>query len=197
MADSAPNETATPPVDEFRAGVRKALALADDADDTAVLSALGTVTTQRDEAVANAEKITTERNAEKIDAAVALALGKSGIIAQNADDAAAIIKAALEVNKDGRVVTKTAPNVVPGQTPEQFIAGQLKTMRPHYWPLSAGGGVTGGGVPVFGVNVDCFKPGGRLTDQYALVSSLGEKAVIEGCRRAGIVPPAWLTGGKR
>lgn len=53
------------------------------------------------------------------------------------------------------------------------------------------------GVPVFGVNVDCFKPGGLLTDQYALVSSLGEKAVIEGCRRAGIVPPAWLTGGKR
>lgn len=53
------------------------------------------------------------------------------------------------------------------------------------------------GVPVFGVNVDCFKPGGQLTDQYALATSLGEKIVIKGCRRSGIVPPAWLTGGKR
>lgn len=37
--------------------------------------------------------------------------------------------------------------------------------------------------------------GGTLTEQYAVVARVGEKAVIDSLRRAGIVPPAWLTYG--
>ncbi len=136
-----------------------------------------------------------ERDGERMDAEIRHALGKSGIIAQNTDDAAAILRGVLEV-KEGRVVTKAAPNVVPGQTVEQFIVGQLRSLRPHYWPASAGAGAKGGGpIPSAGADVSCFKPGGTLTDQMAVVARVGERAVIDSLRRAGIVPPAWLTKG--
>lgn len=33
----------------------------------------------------------------------------------------------------------------------------------------------------------------KMTDQYAVINRVGERAAAEACRRAGIVPPAWLT----
>lgn len=176
-------------------GVRKALGLGDDADDAAILAALGNTTKERDEAKTRADTIAAERNAERMDAEIRHALGKAGISAQNTDDAAAILRGVLEVTDKG-VVTKAAPNVVPGQTPEQFIAGQLKTMRPHYWPLSQGAGAKGAGHSAHaGADASCFREGGTLTAQMALVARVGERAAIEACRRSGIVPPAWLTNG--
>lgn len=176
-------------------GVRKALGLGDDADDAAILAALGNTTKERDEAKTRADTIAAERNAERMDAEIRHALGKAGISAQNTDDAAAILRGVLEVTDKG-VVTKAAPNVVPGQTPEQFIAGQLRTLRPHYWPLSIGAGAKGAGhAPHAGADASCFREGGTLTAQMALVARVGERAAIEACRRSGIVPPAWLTNG--
>lgn len=176
-------------------GVRKALGLGDDADDTAILAALDTTTKERDEAKTRANTIAAERDGERLDAEIRHALGKSGIIAQNIDDATTILRGVLEV-KEGRVVTKAAPNVVPGQSPEQFIAGQLQSMRPHYWPLSRGAGAKGAGhTPHAGADVSCFRDGGTLTAQMALVARVGEQAAIEACRRAGIMPPAWLANG--
>jgi hypothetical protein len=178
-------------------GVRKALALGDDADDAAILAALGNTTKERDEAKARADTIAAERNTERMDAEIRHALGKAGISAQNTDDAALILRGVLEVTDKG-VVTKAAPNVVPGQTPEQFIAGQLRTLRPHYWPLSIGAGAKGAGhAPHAGADVSCFREGGTLTAQMAIVARVGERAAIEACRRSGIVPPTWLTGGAR
>lgn len=176
-------------------GVRKALGLGADADDAAILTALGNTTKERDEAKTRADTIAAERNAERMDAEIRHALGKAGISAQNTDDAAAILRGVLEVTDKG-VVTKAAPNVVPGQTPEQFIAGQLRTLRPHYWPLSVSGGSKGGGYTAHaGADVSCFRDGGTLTAQMALVARVGERAAIEACRRSGIVPPTWLTNG--
>lgn len=178
-------------------GIRKALGLGEDADDAAILAALGNTTKERDEAKTRADTITAERTTERIDAEIRHALGNAGIFAQNMDDASSILRGVLEL-KDGKVVTKAAPNIVPGQTPEQFIAGQLRTLRPHYWPVSIGGGAKGiGHTAHAGPDVSCFKPGGRLTDQMTLIGRVGEHAAIEACRRAGIVPPAWLTGGAR
>lgn len=201
MADNAPNPTEVQAqLDRLTAlagGVRKALGLGDDADDAAILAALGNTTKERDEAKTRADTIAAERNAERMDAEIRHALGKAGISAQNTDDAAAILRGVLEVTDKG-VVTKTAPNVVPGQTPEQFIAGQLRTLRPHYWPLSKGAGAKGAGyAPHAGADASCFREGGTLTAQMALVARVGERAAIEACRRSGIVPPAWLTGGAR
>lgn len=201
MADNTPDvtqlQTTVDRLTALAGGVRKALALGDDADDAAILAALDTTTKERDEAKTRANTIAAARDAERLDAEIRHALGTSGIFAQNTDDAATILRGVLEV-KEGRVVTKAAPNVVPGQTPEQFIAGQLQSMRPHYWPLSRGAGAKGAGhAPHAGADASCFREGGTMTAQMALVARVGERAAIEACRRSGIVPPTWLTGGAR
>ncbi len=203
MSDTNPNNP-TPTVDELttrltaiRSGIAKGLGLTPDVTDEALLTRAAEVAKERDEAKARADTIAAERDAERISGEIRHALGASGIIAQNTDDAAAILRSVLEV-KEGRVVTKAAPNVVPGQTPEQFIASQLRGMRPHYWPISTGGGSKGAGHTAHaGADVSCFREGGTMTAQMALVARVGERAAIEACRRAGIVPPSWLTGGGR
>lgn len=201
MSDTNPNanelQSTVDRLNALAGGVRKALGLGDEADDAAILAALGNTTKERDEAKTRADSIAAERDTVRLDAEIRNALGKSGIIAQNTEDATAILRGVLEV-KEGRVVTKAAPNVVPGQTPEQFIAGQLRSLRPHYWPLSQGGGAKGAGHAAHpGADVSCFREGGRLTDQMAVVARVGERGTIEACRRAGIVPPPWLIGGGR
>jgi hypothetical protein len=52
-----------------------------------------------------------------------------------------------------------------------------------------------GHAPHAGADASCFREGGTLTAQMALVARVGERAAIEACRRSGIVPPAWLTNG--
>ncbi|MCC6230046.1 MAG: hypothetical protein IT432_12580 [Phycisphaerales bacterium] len=204
MSDTNPNNP-TPTVDELttrltaiRTGIAKGLGLAEDATDETLLARAAEVAKERDDAKTRANTIAAERNTEKMDAEIRSAVTKAGIFAQSTDDATAILRGVLEVTDKGEVRTKAAPNVVPGQTVEQFIAGQLKTMRPHYWPTSIGGGAKGGGFAAHaGPDVSCFKPGGTLTAQYALVARVGERAALEACRRSGIVPPPWLIGGAR
>jgi hypothetical protein len=182
----------------------KALGLGDDATPDTILATLTTrlgdadkITTERDAAVAEVAKIKGEANTARVEAEIKAAVTKAGIFAHSTDDAATILRGVLEVTDKG-VVTKAAPNVVPGQTAEQFIVGQLRTLRPHYWPTSVGAGAKGAGYAAHaGPDVSCFEPGGRLTDQMSVVGRAGEQATIEACRRAGIMPPAWLTGGGR
>ena len=165
---------------------------------TARLGDAAKITTERDTAVAEVAKIKSEANTARVEAEITTALGKAGIISQNTADAATILRGVLEVTDKGEVRTKAAPNVVPGQSAEQFIAGQLRTLRPHYWPASVGAGAKGGGYTAHvGADVSCFRDGGTLTAQMALVARVGERAAIEACRRAGIVPPSWLIGGGR
>jgi len=70
MADTDPN--AAPPVDElarlreFAGAVRKTLALGDEADGAAVLSALGNTTRERDDAKARAASIESAWASEKV-----------------------------------------------------------------------------------------------------------------------------------
>lgn len=201
MSDTNPNtndlQATVDRLNTLAGGVRKALGLGDDAEDVAILAALGNTTKERDEAKTRADTIAAARDGERMDAEIRHALGAAGIISQNIDDATAILRGVLEV-KDGKVVTKAVPNVVPGQTPEQFIAGQLRTLRPHYWPLSKGGGAKGASHPAHaGADVSCFREGGTLTAQMAVVARVGEQAAIDACRRSGIVPPSWLIGGGR
>lgn len=165
---------------------------------TARLGDTAKITTERDAAVAEVAKIKADANTARVEAEIKDAVTKAGIFAHSTDDAATILRGVLEVTDKGEVRTKAAPNVVPGQTPEQFIAGQLRTLRPHYWPTSVGAGAKGAGyIAHAGADVSCFRDGGTLTAQMALVARVGERAAIEACRRAGIVPPSWLIGGGR
>lgn len=196
---------------QYLAPIRTALGLGEDANLDTITATLGTrlgdadkivadrtasLTAERDAAVAERDKISGERNAEKIDAAISAALSKSGIIAQNTEDATLILRGVLEVNKDGRVVTKAAPNVVPGQSAEQFVMGQLKTMRTHYWPGNTSGGARGGSHSApSGLDVSAFRTG-NVTKMMAAIAAHGERAIMDACRRQGIAVPSWIGGGR-
>lgn len=104
-----------------------------------------------------------------------------------------LLRPLFHVDDKGNVTTRGGDSgEAPGADPAQFIASRLGSLRPHWFPASVGSGVTGGGFTPSSVSVDCFKPGGTLTAQMSLVAQLGEKVVMDACRRNGIVPPPWL-----
>jgi hypothetical protein len=151
MADTDPN--AAPPVDElaqlreFAGAVRKALALGDEADSAAVLSALGNTTKERDDAKARAASIESAWASEKVAGALRSALADSGIKPEFMDDALLRATPLFTVTDKGEVVTKAdAADTVPGVAPAAWIQGELKAKAPRYWPLSQGANARGGGL---------------------------------------------------
>tara|TARA_R110002096_G_scaffold344921_7_gene538206 strand:+ start:172404 stop:173111 length:708 start_codon:yes stop_codon:yes gene_type:complete len=181
---------------QYLAPVREALTLGDDAsldDITAALTTrLGEVdaqlkertdalTTERDDAIARAEKIEDEWAADKITAALGSAFASSGADKQNAADFMALATPLFTVADDGRTVTRDdAPGVVPGLDPDQWIVSQLRSARPHWWALSVGGGAKGGGgIPSGMGDTSCFDPRSAkfsVTAQFAYESHYGRAA---------------------
>lgn len=182
---------------EFLASIRQALALGDDADPAAVLATLGTrlgdsetlvaertaaLAAERDAATTRAAEIEQRCSAEKIDAALSAAWAGSGAIADNRADYLALARPLFTVDpKTGAVVTKAdAPGTIPGAAPEQWVAGQLRSLRPHWWPLSKGGNARGAGLEVDrGGGIACFDPRSpafSVTRQFAYEATHGAAA---------------------
>lgn len=184
---------------ELLGPIRKALQLADTASLDEITKALGDInghitakttdiTAERDAAVAKATKIEGERNAERIEAAIQAGLSKSGMIEQHYEDAASIIRGVVEVNKDGKVTTKAALNIVAGQSVDQFM-WQLRSMRGFYWPMSIGGGSKGNTKPLDshgdGSMFDPKSANYSLTRQFAAEAVHGKAWADEQIKRYG------------
>lgn len=206
MSDTNPNTSEanqTPDLDRLTAfvgEVRKALALGDDADEAAITSALGTRLGDAAAAVERAKAIEMERANEKVDAALRSALTAGGILPEFMEDAMLRAKAVgFVLNDKGEVVTKPdAKDTIPNTSPAAWVQSELKAKAPRFWPTSIGAGAKGAGFAAHGgIDVTPFRPGGSLTDAMAVIGRVGEKAVIDSLRRAGIVPPSWLIGGGR
>lgn len=181
---------------QYLAPVREALTLGDDArldDITAALTArLGdtetivsertaTLITERDDAIARAEKIEGEWASDMITAALGSAFASSGADKQNAADFMAMATPLFTVTDDGRTVTRDdTPGVVPGLDPDQWIVSQLRSARPHWWALSVGGGAKGGGgIPSGMGDTSCFDPRSpkfNVTAQFAYEQQFGKAA---------------------
>lgn len=129
--------------------------------------------------------------------ATRLGVREVGAKPEHSEDFLILARPLFGVDEKGRVATKSdAPDTLPGIDPAAWIVAELQSKRPHYWPLSLGAGAKGAGHwPHAGADASCFREGGTLTAQMALVARVGERAAIEACRRSGIVPPAWLTNG--
>lgn len=50
----------------------------------------------------------------------------------------------FEINEEGLVLTKEGVGVTPGIAPEIWLS-EMQEKRPHWWPMSQGGGSKGGG----------------------------------------------------
>lgn len=137
---------------ERRTVYARTLGLAENANDEDIVAplsgtdhakAVASIQAERDELRAKVTKIEQERDAQHVESATSSALSKSGMIPANHEDAANLIRSMLTV-KDGKVVTKDGvPNVIPGMDPTQLFHATVKTLRPHWWPSSVGGGAVG------------------------------------------------------
>jgi hypothetical protein len=164
---------------EFRASIAKGFGLGDDAEDAAILSAVGTTTKERDDSRAEAAKVKGERDADKVDAALRDAFAKSGADPRNAEDFLALARPLFGVDaKTGAVATKAdAPNTVPGANAEAWIVSELYAKRAHWWPKSVGGGARGAGTTAHtSADDSMFDPASRnynFTAQLAAEAKYG------------------------
>lgn len=181
---------------QYLAPVREALGLGDDASVDDITATLGTrlgdvdaqlnertaaLTTERDEARSEAEKIKGEWSDFRVCTGLESAFSRSGAAEQNAADFMALARPLFTVADDGRIVTRDgAPNTVPGMTPDQWIVSQLRQSRAHWWPLSSGGGAKGGGnLPTVAGDTSCFDPRSpkyNITNQFAYEQRFGKAA---------------------
>lgn len=188
--------------------IRKALALAEDANTDAILAALTarapeaealiaertkTLTTERDDARTRLADVESRWAGERIDRSLSDALTRSGMIGDNSADALALARPLFALSDKGEVVTKTdAAGVVPGATPDQWIVSQLRTLRPHWWPKSMGGGAIGGSSrgSAFVGDTSCFRPGSswNITAQAAFERKHGTRAAEAAARQYGATP---------
>lgn len=86
----------------------------------------------------------------------------------------------------------------PGANAEAWIVAELRAKRPHWWPLSSGGGAKGAGglPPSAGVDLLGFRSG-NVTAMMSAIGTDGEAAVLRALRQSGIPAPAWLAKGVR
>lgn len=213
MSDTNPNNP-TPTAEELsaqltalRAGLAKSVGLGEDADEAAILARLGdtesvvtaktaVLAAERDAARTETVKIKAEWADFKITAALSEAFHRSGAMEQNAADYMALAKPLFTLGSDGGIVTRDgAPNTVPGMTPDQWIVAQLRSARPHWWPLSSGGAKGAGGLPPSaGVDLSGFRSG-NVTAMMSAIGTYGEAAVLRALRQSGIPAPTWLAKG--
>lgn len=199
MSDTNPNADLER-LTAFVGEVRKTLGLAEDADEAAITSALGTRLGDAAAAVERAKTIEQTWANEKVDAALRSALTAGGILPEFMEDAMLRAKAVgFVLNDKGEVVTKPdAKDTIPNTSPAAWVQGELKAKAPRFWPTSVGAGAKGAGFAAHtGASMECFRPGGTLTDQMSVVARMGEKAVIDSLKRSGIAVPPWLKGGGR
>jgi hypothetical protein len=184
---------------EFRRALTAPLGLPPDAsfaDVSAKVSNLDGLVAERtaalkksaDDAAARATRVENEWNAHRIENAIAAAVAGSGMLKQHAEDAANMLRPLLSV-KDGRVVTRDdAPNAIPGATPEQLIALQVKAGRPHWWPANVGGGAMGSAAHIRLADTSCFNPRSpafNITEQHRFARAHGSAAALEAMRKYG------------
>lgn len=189
---------------EFRTAILTPLGLPDNAPAETITARIGDVektitdrtaalTTERDEARTRLADVESRWAGEKVDRALTDALARSGVLADFRDDALAIARNSFGVNERGEVVTKAGvAGVIPGATPDQFVIGQLRSMKPAYWPKSAGGGAMGGssrGSRYVGDD-SCFRPGPtwNLSQQISFEKRHGKQASEAAARRYGTTP---------
>jgi hypothetical protein len=118
---------------------------------------------------------------------------KSKIIDTAMEDVLMLAERMFEVGEDGKLTAKDGVGVTPGITPEQWLT-EMTVKRPHWWPVSKGGGAGGGiGAGVGGDNPFSFE-GWNMTAQGKLYGEnptrAAQLAQMAGTTVGGLRPPA-------
>lgn len=86
---------------------------------------------------------------------------------------------------DGKLVTKDQDGLTPGLNPKEW-AKDMKEKRPHWWPLSQGGGAEGGKGGGVNLKDNPWSPEAwNITKQGQVIKSLGEEKAADMAARVG------------
>lgn len=86
----------------------------------------------------------TKEKTRTIHDAVRAAATKVSLLPTAIEDALMYAERVLDIDADGKIVTKDGVGVTPGLAPDVWL-GDMKTTRSHWWGPTEGGGGTGGG----------------------------------------------------
>ncbi len=129
--------------EKFEAGVKAAaearVTAAKVTSDRRILD-LETAATEKDEKIVGFEKANTIRT---IGDAVSAAATASKVIATAIPDVMMYAERQFEINEEGLVLTRDQVGVTPGIAPDIWLS-EMQEKRPHWWPVSTGGGAGGG-----------------------------------------------------
>lgn len=101
------------------------------------------VTKERDELKDQNDQYAHKETVRTITDAVRRAAGESKVIDSAMDDIIMLGERVFEITEDGKVVTRDEVGVTPGIAPDIWLA-EMQDKRPHWWPMSQGGGGKGG-----------------------------------------------------
>lgn len=106
------------------------------------------------------------------------------VVPQALDDMVLLGERVFEVSEDGGIRVKDGVGFIPGISPDQWLT-DIKDKRPHWWPMSQGGGAQGGQGGSTGGN-PWLKGSWSLSAQGAYVQQHGEAKAAEAAKAAGV-----------
>jgi hypothetical protein len=86
------------------------------------------------------------------------------------EDVLMLAERMFEINEDGSVTAKDGVGVTPGVRPEVWLT-EMQNKRPHWWPISTGGGAKGSGSGSGFANNPFAKDTFNLTEQGQLLKT--------------------------
>jgi hypothetical protein len=102
------------------------------------------------------------------------------------DDAVMVGSRMFELAEDGRMLTKDNVGVTPGLDAKEWLK-DMKEKRPHWWPLSQGGGARGGGGgPTSRADNPFTQEGWNVSRQGQAIKTLGLAKAAEMAKAAGV-----------
>jgi len=121
--------------------------------------------------------------------------GEMKVISGALDDMKLLAGAVFEVTEDGKVMTKENDfGITPGLSPDVWLQ-EMQEKRPHWWPVSEGGGSKGSGpVSLGGKSNPWSREGWNITEQGRVIREHGEEKAQQLARSVGAtmttMPPA-------
>lgn len=100
---------------------------------------------------------------------------KAKVIDTAMEDVLMLAERMLEVNEEGKIVTKDGVGVTPGVDAAVWLS-EMQQKRPHWWPPSAGGGGKGGTGGGFGADNPWSADNWNVTKQGQLAMANPQRA---------------------
>jgi hypothetical protein len=156
----------------------------------AIKMALGPVQRKADEnakkleeALAEVQNLREEKVSRTISDEMRKAMAEAKVIPEAQEDVLLYARALFTVAEDGSVVTKDAGGVSPGLPPKVWLS-DMAQKRPHWWPLSVGGGARSSS-SVSGKSNPWSADGWNLTAQGAFLKEHGQERAKAMAEAAG------------